>query len=141
MDVCLVLSSAEDEAADVAAPIATGSFSHLQAFLAANQFLDLPDVRLDARLLLRATHFRRRLSGALRFVIVDSLLQEERPTDLRLARCGIRCRMPSVPATMTSVASPINKPCSTIPVRVSSLAANSAGCEIGPKAQSRIRLP
>jgi len=54
---------------------------------------------------------------------------------------GVKCRMPPAPATITSVAGPRNNPCSTLPVRASSLAANIAGSRIGPKAPSKIKFP
>ena len=50
MDVYLVLTPTEDDAAYVVASISTGGLDYLHAILAAVQSLDLPDVWLDARL-------------------------------------------------------------------------------------------
>src|SRR5262245_52047843 len=51
MDMLLVLTPAENDAAHVAAPVSAGGFSHACAILATVQSLDLPDVRFDTRLL------------------------------------------------------------------------------------------
>ena len=50
-------------------------------------------------------------------------------------------RIPLSPATTTLWVKPINRPCSTIPARASSSSASLVAFAIGPKSQSRIKLP
>ena len=54
---------------------------------------------------------------------------------------GRRCSTPFGLAMISSEVSPMNSPCSTMPARDSSFAASSAGRAMGPKAQSRMKLP
>jgi hypothetical protein len=51
VDVRLVLTPAEDDAAHIGGPIPTRGLRDPEAILAAVKTLDLPDIRFDARLL------------------------------------------------------------------------------------------